>query len=324
MGNRIRLINCYFGTLPNYFPLWVRSCAANSRVDFLLVTDAEIPCPLPPNVSVERVGWEELLRRFQDAFPFRLAIESPYKLTDLKPAYGYLFEPELRGYDYWGYCDVDLIFGDLMKFLEGPLSEGYEKIYRLGHLTLYRNTERMRELFRQRGGMFSYREVFSRPAFYSFDEHAGQMLIAKRQGVRSYEREDMADISCRIRRMTASRQENYPQQVFYYENGAVYRAYVKDGAVRTEEFVYIHIQKRRYRFDGDFERFYILGDRFAPKAPGQPSADEILRLSGYVDDETDRAQLKAYRDEKKKHFLSCPLREKRIWLLQKLAEHRFE
>lgn len=317
---KIALINCYFGTLPGLFPAWLASCGRNPAVDFFLITDATLPQPVPENVKVIPTRWEKLLERIEGCFSFPVALRSPYKLTDFKPAYGHIFRDLLEPYDYWGYCDVDLVFGDLWAFLREPLEQGYEKIYELGHLTLYKNTERNRLLYRQRGGVFSFRQVYAHPEFYSFDEHAGQILISKKQGIRTWRREDMADISCRIHRLTASRQENYPDQVFYCEDGAVRRAFLREGRVETQDYVYIHLQKRRYEACQPGPCYYILPDQLRPKAPGTPDPAAVKALSGFVSRETDEAQLAEFRRGKWRAFFRSPLREKRIWLRIKLAE----
>ncbi len=320
---KLALINCYFGELPNYFELWLQSCGANPDIDFYFLTNAEVPYEIPGNVFVFHISWEKIVKQIDEKFDFKTEIKSPYKLTDFKPAYGYIFEDLLESYDYWGYCDIDLIFGNLMKFIKEPMEKGIDKLYRLGHLTIYRNTNEMRNLFRQRGAPFSYREVFSNPEFYSFDEHSGQMTIAKQQDVSEYYREDMADISCRIRRMTASRHENYSYQVFYYENGAIWRAFIKDGRTEYEEFAYIHLQKRRYmRFDKT-DCFYILSDHFQNKTAGIPHEEEIKKLSEFVGNKQDKKQLNIFRTKKIKQFLVCSIKEKYIWIKIKLAENRY-
>lgn len=317
---KIALLNCYFGHLPVYFRLWLQSCEKNPTVDFFLFTDDTVPDRVPPNVSVVQSSFEEMINRIQSKFDFRVAITSPYKLTDFKPAYGFIFEDLFKPYDYWGYCDMDLVFGNIMKYIQQPMEQGIEKIYRLGHLTVYKNSEKMRQLFRQKGAKFSYKEVFSNPEFYSFDEHAGMISIAKRQGISQYCREDMADISCRIKRMTASRHENYPYQVFYSEDGAVYRSYLKNGAVESEEYIYIHFQKRGFSSIEKSERFFLLSDRIQEKQPGIPGIEEIKALSEYVDDGIDRSQLLSFKRRKMKVFFSCSLKEKSIWIKNKLAE----
>lgn len=320
---KLALLNCYFGNLPNYFELWLQSCKYNPQIDFIFITDANIDIDVPCNVKVVVQTWDELVQFINSKFNFEISIQSPYKLTDFKPAYGYIFEDYFKGYDYWGYCDIDLLFGSLISFIGKPMHEGYEKIYRLGHLTIYKNTERMRCLFKQKGGMFSYKEVFSNPEFYSFDEHAGQMLIAKKQGVFEYYQEDMADISCRIKRMTASRHENYHNQVFYYENGSVYRTYFREEALMTEEFAYIHFQKRKYIYNTRHENFYIMSNQFLAKKPGIPDIEEIKKYSEYKSDENDKREFEGYIKNKLSEFIHSSLKKKCIWVKIKLAERCF-
>lgn len=322
---KITLINCYFGKLPNYFPLWLQSCGANHKVDFLFVTDSVMDgYDVPVNVHVIHKKWEELLKIIEAKFPFKIAIDSPYKLTDFKPAYGYIFEEELSDSDYWGYCDIDLVFGDILKFIEPRIEEGYKKIYRLGHLTILENTSEMIHLFEKEGGAFKYTEVFSNKEFYSFDEHAGLMSIARKQGVKEYYREEMADISCRIKRMTASRQKNYDHQVFYYENGSVYRAFVDNGNIQKEEFIYIHFQKRKFQIQSIGKSFYILGDMVVDKmAEGIPLLDDINTYSNFVSSRIDRIQSGWFKIKKIWKFLFCPLNEKIIWLKIKESERQY-
>ena len=313
------LINCYFGSLPNYFELWMKSCEANPEIDFLLVTDANI-CRTPHNINVVKITWEQLVENIQRKFEFRIKLQSPYKLTDFKPAYGYIFEDYVGLYDYWGYCDIDLIFGNLMKFIKKPMEDNVDKIYRLGHLTIYRNNEKMRNLFQKSGSMFSYRKVFSNKEFYSFDEHSGMIMISMKQGVNEFYREDMADISCRMKRLTASRHKNYSHQLFFYENGSVYRAFVSNDTVKTEEFAYIHMQKRRFKSCDVDSAFYIKSDSFVSKKMGIPTINEIIENSEFISDETDYEQVKKYRNKKKKDFYKCTIKKKIIWIKIKIAE----
>ena len=322
---KITLINCYFGKLPNYFPLWLQSSGANPEVDFLFVTDSILDAyDVPENIHIVHNNWEELLKKIEAKFPFKIEITTPYKLTDFKPAYGYIFEEELSDSDYWGYCDIDLVFGDILKFIAPRIEEGYEKIYRLGHLTILKNNPEMIHLFEKEGGAFKYTEVFSNKEFYSFDEHAGLMSIARKQGIKEYYHEDMADISCRIKRMTASRQKNYNYQVFYYENGSVNRAFVDNGNIKKEEYIYIHFQKRQLQIQLTGKSFYILGDMVVDKkAEGIPLLDDINMYSGFVSYRIDRLQVGLFKIKKICKFLFCPFREKIIWLKIKKSEKQY-
>ena len=43
----------------------------------------------------------------------QVTLDRPYKLCDFKPAYGFIFGEYLKEYDYWGHCDIDIVWGDL-------------------------------------------------------------------------------------------------------------------------------------------------------------------------------------------------------------------
>jgi hypothetical protein len=106
------------------------------------------------------------------ALGFEVAVESGYKLCDFKPAYGLIFSDCIRGYDFWGYCDVDVIFGNIRAFMTDELLNEYDIIsarhdYLTGCFALYRNTAAMRELFKQSKDC---RKVFTNPRNFFFDE----------------------------------------------------------------------------------------------------------------------------------------------------------
>ena len=66
----------------------------------------------------------------QAKYDFSINLPSPYKLCDFKPAYGEIFNEFISSFDYWGYCDVDLIWGNIRKFLSNDLlDKEYDKIF---------------------------------------------------------------------------------------------------------------------------------------------------------------------------------------------------
>lgn len=60
-------------------------------------------------------------------------LEKPYKLCDFRPLYGEIFSNYVDGYDFWGYCDCDLIFGDIRKFLTEELLSTKDYLLGMGH-----------------------------------------------------------------------------------------------------------------------------------------------------------------------------------------------
>ena len=146
----IRLVVPFFGPLPPHLPLVLRSMAANPDVSWLLMTDQRVT-GAPPNVTVQMWSFEDLVTRIRDFFDFEVSLEEPYKLCDFRPAFGAIFAEELAGYDFWGHCDLDLIFGRIRDHLPAVAFEA-DKVLFNGNFSLYRNTEADGRLVPPRGG----------------------------------------------------------------------------------------------------------------------------------------------------------------------------
>jgi len=170
---RIIFIITFMGKYPWHFPYFLHSCRYNPTVDFLVFTDNNDPgLELPPNVKIISYSIEQFKAEAAKALGFDVAVESGYKLCDLRPAYGTIFFDFIKDYDFWGYCDVDVIFGNIRSFMTDELLNEYDIIsarhdYLTGCFALYRNNSFMRELFRQSK---DYRKVFTDPRNFFFDE----------------------------------------------------------------------------------------------------------------------------------------------------------
>jgi hypothetical protein len=170
---RILFIITYIGKYPWYFSYFLHSLRYNPTVDFLFFTDNhELNLNYPANVRIVPYSIEEFKSNASIALGFDVSVESGYKLCDFRPAYGYIFSDYIINYDFWGYCDIDVIFGDIRLFMTNELLNEYDIIsarhdYLTGCFALYRNNQLMRELFKQSK---DYREVFTNPRNYFFDE----------------------------------------------------------------------------------------------------------------------------------------------------------
>lgn len=148
---RVRLVIPYFGTLPEWFDLFARSCAFNSRYDWLIVTDDEEATTDVANVTIERTSFDAYRRRLSAAIGLDVSGMTPYKLCDLKPFIGVVHADDIRGYDFWGYGDLDVLYGDLDAFYPEELLSTYRIISTkpdmvTGHFALFANTDRTRRL----------------------------------------------------------------------------------------------------------------------------------------------------------------------------------
>ncbi|TGE25514.1 hypothetical protein E5K00_10070 [Hymenobacter aquaticus] len=173
MQHSICLVICYFGrSWPAYFPHFLASCAANPTVSFLVFTNLAAP-PAPPNTRFvhlpDLAAFNALASR---TLGFPVAVTDPYKLCDLKPAYGVIFAEYLASYAFWGYCDIDLLFGDIRRFLPAPVLDHHDVLsavaqYPAGFFLLFRNTPAISRLFMRSP---DYQRVFQSARHFCFDE----------------------------------------------------------------------------------------------------------------------------------------------------------
>jgi hypothetical protein len=103
---------------------------------------------------------------------FEVSLDRGYKLCDFRPAFGFLFSDLLEGYDFYGYGDIDVIYGNIRKFISDELLTQYDAIsiraqYFTGFFAILRNCPKIVQLFRESS---DYQLVFQSPGNYCFDE----------------------------------------------------------------------------------------------------------------------------------------------------------
>lgn len=172
MSKKCVFIIPYFGKFKNYFPLFLESCSHNENYDWLIFTDNTDPYTYPSNVKKYSTSFEAFKKTIQDRFDFEICLDVPYKLCDYKPAYGFVFEEIIKEYEYWGYCDCDLIFGSIDSVMAEAFSAGYEKMFSGGHCTIYKNTYENNRRFMKASSKSGelYRQAYTSNRIFAFDE----------------------------------------------------------------------------------------------------------------------------------------------------------
>lgn len=268
----ICVISCYFGNFPVYFSLWLKSCRYNPTVDFIIYTDCEYKGELPPNVSIKQIKLEDIKKRTEKLVGFPVSLERAYRLCDYKPLFGEIFRSDLKEYDFWGYCDLDIMIGDIRKYITDDLLEKYDKINRWGHLSFQRNTDECNRRYKLDAPRYGYKEVLTHTRDFGFDEY-DYISIYKENGFPIFvlPEEMYADIRARYRRFCV-RENNYNEQIFYWENGSVYRAYFDQNAqLKKNEYLYIHFKQRGAlpvhfnKLGNSIHSFYITNSGFYEK-----------------------------------------------------------
>lgn len=259
---KIALIIPYFGQLPNYFDIWLLSCKFNQSIDWILFTDDKTKYNYPKNVYVNYITFNEFRNRIQLNFDFKIELENPYKLCDYKTAYGEVFNSLLLEYDYWGYCDVDLIWGNIRKFITDDILEEYDKISDAGHFTLYKNNNTLNTAYRKlySKNCYNYKSVFTSADSFAFDEWGGNKGINRiliDNGFKIFfEKIVFADININNYGLRNSREgygdtnsiklEKSKENIAYrFDKGIItqYSVVDKKRLIANEE-MYVHFQKR--------------------------------------------------------------------------------
>lgn len=147
---KITLIVPYFGSWPAFFRIWAESVQRNEAIEVLLVSDLPAPIFMAPNIKLVRMTLSEVADRVAAAIGLPVANSHPHKLCDFRPHFGLAFSDLLQGVDYWGYCDVDMIFGNLDPILELVRSGKYDvlspAVHVVGHFALFRNSPNVNRL----------------------------------------------------------------------------------------------------------------------------------------------------------------------------------
>ena len=270
----------YFGKLPNYFPIFLKTCQSNYKnYDWLIFTDDEEKYILPSNVKILKMTFDDLKSFIQKKFNFKICLETPYKLCDYKPAYGYIFEEYLSKYKFWGHCDLDIILGKLDDFLTEELLEKYDKLFCLGHMILYRNTyENNRVFMKKYKGEYIYIKSFTTNKITIFDEtHGGKKNINSifiENNIPTYTQDlslNFKILPTRFTKITFNYEnynyniEDYKRAIYIWKKGKIFRYYKKDNKLVKEEFMYAHFQQRKMNFDRkilNLNTFKIIPNRF--------------------------------------------------------------
>ncbi len=277
---RIALINCYFGCYPHYFDKFLESCKNNGTIDFYFFTDNHIDS-ISDNIHFIYITFDDLKKKIQSCFNFAIELNLPYKLCDFKPSYGYIFSDYVEGYDYWGYCDVDMIFGDIRSFLSDDILNSFDKIYQLGHLTLFRNTNDINTLF-MKDDEISFKKSFSTDMITVFDEIEGINRIFEKKELPIYKRCDYADISKKHYRFRLSnvgcdnKNNNYNRQLFVKKGNHIYRYFFIGREIFQDEFIYIHFQKRKMAHSCKESDFFVISPEGFFKLNEEETVDERM------------------------------------------------
>lgn len=253
--HKIIILIPYFGSWPTYIQIYNETCKRNKHIDVCFVTDLESFENASDNISFFYLSFAQLKERIENIFKILIPNHKPYKLCDFRPAFAIIFNDLIKDYDFWGYGDIDLIYGCLDKFLTDDILQKNDIIaFRPDHLhgpfTLYRNTEFTNNLFRKSE---KYLEIFKDEEYCSFDEFGYENFLLASASVNELPNISISVIALKLKqklqinlflKLLCKEKISETNEIIKYEYGVVSNYKTK------EEYAFYHwvIEKRAAYF----------------------------------------------------------------------------
>ena len=184
---KLLLMSVFFGERPAWAPLLLKSMQNNKDVNFVIVGDLGYDISFRQeagfvqNLKLHDISWENMLNKVSNFALGRVqrkAVVDPYKANDFKPLLPALFPETVKefAYTHVGWCDIDVIFGDIGHYLSGVKEEDvmtpfYPNPWRKaawGPLTIFKTSHSSLFLKAER-----WHKTVTQPDYRHFDEFWG-------------------------------------------------------------------------------------------------------------------------------------------------------
>ncbi|GIU70319.1 MAG: hypothetical protein KatS3mg002_1555 [Candidatus Woesearchaeota archaeon] len=182
MSYKICFIIPFYGKLPNYLKLFLKSSENNLDYDFIFFSDLRFPKYLPSNVKIYELTLKDFSNLIHIKTGIMPTINYGWKICDFKPAFGIIFNDYIKNYHFWGILDVDLILGKINGFITNHLLKQFDiisakKFWLSGSIALFRNCHSVNTLFMKSK---DWKKVFQSGKHFAFDE-CGRLKAKKGQ-----------------------------------------------------------------------------------------------------------------------------------------------
>lgn len=245
---KIVFIIPYFGKFPKWFPMFLSSLQNIKSADFLIFTDDDDTYDYASNTKFIYTSFSEIQNTFKDKLGAKICLKSPYKLCDYRPVYGEVFQSFIKDYAYWGYCDLDLIFGDFDYFLRKHrfFEEEYDRFSKAGHLTIYKNNAKINGLYKTKiknynsffGFDFAQKTTFP----IHFDE-LGMNILCYQNNLKYFDEILYGNSSPESEIITIHYLKK--PEILYKNKGKLWVSYLNsDNSIESIELMYLHIMRR--------------------------------------------------------------------------------
>jgi len=246
----VAVIGIQIGPWPDNIWLFLRSCGWNPSINWVIFSDHDFPIDAPPNVKRIQASLGALRERFSKVLSRPVGLEIPYKLCDYRPMFGEIFSEELAGFDFWGHCDFDVVFGRIREVLPARAFVDFDKILIRGNFALYRNTDSINAVFRHVLPGIDWQNVVASTKYSAFDEWSGIYRILLDRGIPIYNESVIADIDPRYYDLRLTHTDGFVPQMITQDQATgklTVDWWLPDHGLVSEEKLLIHLQKRKFR-----------------------------------------------------------------------------
>jgi hypothetical protein len=182
---KIVIIIPYFGSLPFWMSFFLLSCKYNPTINFIIITDFKYDLPSPSNVEFRYMTYDSYCELVSIKLDINFKPLNSYKLCDIRPAIGLIHDDLIQEYDFWGFGDLDLIYGDLRThFTEKKLQR--KKIISShqrrvsGHLCIFKNELKINTAFKK---IKNWKSIFEDQRHWAFDERAFSKIFIRHKNL---------------------------------------------------------------------------------------------------------------------------------------------
>ncbi len=299
--NKTALVILYLGNPPVFLDLFIKGCTYNKKFDFVFFTDWDYSkYYFSSNCILNTCSKEQFKELTISKLGFPVAVKSSFKLCDYKPTIPFFFEDYLVDYNYVGWCDIDIVFGNLHKFFNEELFSNFDfltiaKDHISGPFTIMKNERKYTTIFMTAKG---WKEIFIDERHYAFDEG---LRIEQNSGLDSFSsmmkrEENNGNINVLH---TLCAYERHPQHM-KYRNGSI-----EENGVEYSMFHFVIAKRNSFFVFPDWKK---IPDQFNISKYGFSRIDEKLSFISLFTHTSYRKQVYS-NIKKKKKVLSNLIKE---------------
>lgn len=164
----------YFGRWPEWMNLFIESCKWNPGVRWRFFTDCGEAENKAANVDYVQLAFDDYKVLVRERLRTDFDPTDPYKICDVRPAFGDVHARDIAGYRFFGYGDIDLVYGQIDTFYDAALRARSNAISTrhdmfAGHFAILRNNWALRRAYRR---IPRFADILAQPDYVGIDERA--------------------------------------------------------------------------------------------------------------------------------------------------------